>query len=119
MRASIHDDVALPSLPLARVVKHRDAARRLNNPGVTAHHRPKVRQDGGHTPVPQASVLDIDVAIQSSHVVARRELLPPWRRLGVVLPAGARRSVLLLAGFSGLHESELKFPIGGSKLLSF
>src|SRR5712691_5738395 len=119
MLTSIHDDVALPPFPLEGVIEHRDAARRLHNPGETANRSAKIWQDGGHTPIAQAPVLCTQVAIQSSHVVARRELLPSRRRLWVVLPTGARWGVLLLARFGGAQEGELKFQIGGDELLSF
>src|ERR1700751_4755881 len=58
MRASVHDDVSLPTLPLTHVVEHRDATRRLHDsaeaPTVGCS---KFGQPAGQATVRQSSVL--------------------------------------------------------------
>src|SRR5215831_3815135 len=51
--AAVHDDVALPPLPLAHVVEHRDAARRLHDPAETAGVAAKLRQSACQAALPQ------------------------------------------------------------------
>src|SRR5947208_8199596 len=47
MGASVHDDVALPSLPLTHVVEDRDAARGLHDPAETAGVAAKYERPAG------------------------------------------------------------------------
>src|SRR5262245_22756939 len=47
MGAPVHDDIALPALPLADVVEDRDAARGLHDPTEAAGGAAKFRQSGG------------------------------------------------------------------------
>src|ERR1700683_1886864 len=74
MRASVHDDVSLPSLPLAHVVEHRDAAGGLDDPAEAAAKRgSKFGQPASQTAVRQCAVLrtiELD-APKINRVVAR------------------------------------------------
>src|SRR5580704_3512528 len=88
VRASVHDDVALPALALANVVEHRDATLRLHDSPEAAGGAAKLGQPHGQAAVLQRAVLRIVVAIHARDIVARRRVREPrrWRR--VVLPAG-------------------------------
>src|SRR6266853_546363 len=80
VRTSVHDDVALPPLPLADVVEDRDAARCLHDPAEAAGRAPKLRQPAGEAAVRQRIVLRTVMAIHARRVVARRKLRESRRR---------------------------------------
>src|SRR6266853_818150 len=70
--AAIHDDIALPPLPLTHVVEDRNAARRLHNPAETAGGAAELRQSAGQAALRQRAVLRTIVAIYPPCAVARR-----------------------------------------------
>src|SRR5206468_4321943 len=84
----VHDDVALPPLPLAHVVEDRDAARGLHDPAETAGLAAKLRQTGGQATLCRCTVLRTVVAIHTSGVVARRKVRVARRWCRIVCPAG-------------------------------
>src|SRR5262249_28847253 len=55
--APVHDDVALPPLPLTHVVEDRDAPWRLNDPAKAADPACKLRQPPGQATVRRRTVL--------------------------------------------------------------
>src|SRR5437764_13047517 len=96
MGAPVHDDVALPSLPLTHVVEDRDAARRLHDPTEASTERgAKLGQPAGQAALPQRSVLRTILAIHARGVVAGRKFRASWRRRWIVLAAVARRQFVL------------------------
>src|SRR5882672_11026169 len=105
MRASVHDDVALPALALTDVVEHRDAARRLHDAAEAVASNPG--QLRCQAAVRQRAVLRTVEAIHARRIVARRELRAPRRWCRIVLPAptGDR---LVLAGLGRLQQGETK-----------
>ena len=117
MRASVHDDVALPALALAHVVEDRDAARRLHDPAEAAGRRlpnsgsPPVRQRSANEPSSGPSL-----RFMRAGVVARRRFRKSRRGRRIVFAAAARR-LLVLAGLGRLQQGETKFPLGGGDLL--
>src|SRR5262249_13106105 len=117
VRASVHDDVALPPLSLTDVVEHRDTARRLHDPAETASGAAELRQSAGQAPHRQRTVLRTIVAIQTPGVVARRSLGPSRRGGWFVLSPRAARQ-LFLARIGRLQQRETIFPFGGRRLLS-
>src|SRR5258708_16228912 len=54
---SVHDDVALPALTLAHVVKNRDSAGRLHDAAEAAGRGAEFRQSAGQAPVRQRAIL--------------------------------------------------------------
>src|SRR5260370_14167939 len=68
----VHDDIALPALPLTDVVEHRDAARRLHDPPEAASGAAKLRQPARQAANCQRTVLRTIVVIHTPGVVARR-----------------------------------------------
>ena len=117
MRASVHDDVALPPLSLTHVVEHRDAARRLHDPPEAADWPPNsgspaVRQRSGNAPSSGPSW-----RFMRCSVVAGRKFRESRRGRRIVFAAVARHR-LVLAGLGRLQQGETKFPLGGGDLLS-
>src|ERR1700722_18298215 len=114
--APVHDDVALPPLPLTHVVKHRDAARGLHDSPDAAGGAAKLGQSAGQAALPQRTVLRTVVAIHAPGGVARSDFRASrrWRR--IVFTAGAPRQHFL-AGIGRLQKGETKIPIGASGLL--
>src|SRR5258706_1984664 len=68
--APVHDNVALPPLPLTHVVKHRNAARCLHDPAETAGGAAKFLQSAGQAALTQRTVLRTIVAIYTCGDVA-------------------------------------------------
>src|SRR5262245_29104682 len=118
MRPSVHDNVALPALPLTHVVEDRDAAWRLHDPTeASAERGAEFGQAAGQTTLPQRHVLRAIVSIDAAGVVARRALGAPWRGRWIEF-AAATSGCSALACFSRLQQSETKLPMDGCKLLS-
>src|SRR6202008_3031648 len=86
MRPAVHDDGPLPSLALADVVDHRDAARRLHDPPEA--DAGKLRQPAGQAPRAGCKILGTVMAVHPDHAVARRKLSAPRRRRRIVFAAG-------------------------------
>ena len=120
-------DDALPSLALAGVVENRHACRRLHNLEEEARIAAKIRQSGGHTPLPEAAILRTVSSIDNAasgpepagradcQVIGRR--LRSSRRWRPIFPALAAGQVVL-AQVCGLHEGQLKISYGVPFLLS-
>src|SRR5580765_5057208 len=99
MRTSIHDDVALPTLPLADIVEDRNTALCLHDPAkAAAIGGAEFGEPPGQAAIRERAVLRTIVAIDTSGVVAGRRVRAPRRWRGVVLAAIARNR-LALAGF--------------------
>src|SRR5712671_160104 len=80
MRTCVHDDVALPALPLTHVVEHRNAVWCLDDtPEADAS---KLRQPGGQAAVRQRAVLGTIESVHPRRVVARWKLRETRRGLG-------------------------------------
>src|SRR5258706_1245921 len=93
MRAPVHDDVALPSLPLTHVVEHRNAAWCLDDtPEADAS---KLRQPGGQAAVLQRAVLRTIESVHARGVVARRKLRESRRGLRIGVASVARDRLVL------------------------
>src|SRR5262245_2239631 len=116
MRPSIHDDVALPSLSLADIVKDRQTARRLDNPPEAAVVRTKFRKPTRQTAFRQRTVLRTFVAVHPRGVVTRGTVGEPRRRRRIVFPAAAGR-LFVLAGLRRLQQGKTKLALRGTKLL--
>src|SRR5215475_2241429 len=86
---SVHDDVALPALPLAHVVKNRDAAGRLHNAAEAAGGGAEFRQSAGQAAIRQRTILRTIVPVHPRRVVARRRLREPWRGRRMIFSAAA------------------------------
>src|SRR5580704_9857784 len=69
MRASIHDDVALPPLALPDVVEDRDAARSLHDAPEAAGRGSELGQSAGQAAIRQLAVLRTIMAIHARGVV--------------------------------------------------
>src|ERR1700693_1380766 len=70
MRACVHDNVALPPLPLAYVVEDRDAAGCLHDPPVAAGPASELGQPAGQAAGRQFAALRTIVAVDRNRVVA-------------------------------------------------
>ena len=116
VRASIHDDVALPSLALPDVVEDRDAARSLHDAPETAGRASEFGESAGQAAIRQRAVLRTIMAIHARGVVARRKFGKSRRGRRVIFPAAAGHR-LVLACLGRLQQSETKLPIGGGHLL--
>src|SRR5215831_13754350 len=79
VRTAVHDDVALPPLPLTDVVEDRDAAGRLHDPAEAAGRGPKLRQPAGQAAVRQRAILRTVMPVHARRVVAGRGLREPRR----------------------------------------
>src|SRR4029077_11076538 len=84
--AAVHDDVALPSLPLTHVVEDRDAARRLHDPAKAAGRPAELGEPTCEAALAQRTVLRPVVAVHARRVVTRRQLSKSRRACRVVLP---------------------------------
>src|SRR5580658_1150409 len=116
MRASVHNDVALPPLALAHIIEDRDAAWRLHDPPEAADTAAKLGQSAGQTTLRQRTVLGTIIAIHTSGVIARRSFLTSRRGGRIVLPAATDRR----PGFTRvrrLQQGEVILALGGSYLL--
>src|SRR5262245_38275942 len=94
VRASVHDDVALPPLALTHVVSDRNAAWRLHDAAeaAAAVAGAKLRQPEGQAAVGQRAVFWTIMTVYARGVVARRKLVPSLNGRGrIVLAAGTRR----------------------------
>src|SRR5262249_27071935 len=119
MGTSVHDNVALPALALAYVVKDRDAARCLNDTAeASAKSGAEIRQTAGPAPISESSALRAMVAIDASDVVARRKLGASRRWARIVYPAVTGWQ-FVPARLGRAQQGKKKFPIGGSQLLPF
>src|SRR5215470_12723713 len=76
--ASVHDDVALPALTLAHIVKNRDAPGRLHDAAEAAGRSAEFRQSAGQTAIRQCAILRTIVPVHPRRVVPRRRLGEPW-----------------------------------------
>src|SRR5260370_24729926 len=76
---SVHDDVALPALTLADVVKNRDAAGRLHDAAEAAGRGPQFRHSAGQAAIRQRAILPTIVPVHPRRAGARRRLLQHWR----------------------------------------
>src|SRR6266702_7425736 len=115
VRTPVHDDVALPPLPLTHVVEDRDAAWCL-------HDSPeadvaKLGQPPGQAALRQRGVLRTIVAIHARGVVARREFRES-RRLRRIVLASVTRRLLVFARQGRLQQGNTQFPFRGGHLLS-
>src|SRR5438105_6326453 len=115
MRTSVHDDVALPALPLADVVEDRNAARCLHDPPEA--DTAKLGQPAGQTALRQRGVLRTVVTVHARGVVARRKFRES-RRLRRIVFASVTCRFLVFARLGRLQEGNTKFPFGGGNLLS-
>src|SRR5437870_59253 len=73
VRTSVHDDVALPALPLAHVIEDRDATGRLHDPAEAADSTSELGEPAGQATLRRRTVLRTIVAIHARGVVARRK----------------------------------------------
>src|SRR5262249_22509794 len=115
MRAPVHDDVALPTLSLAHVIEHRDAARRLHDPTkASAECGSKLGQSTRQTALRQTTVLWTVIAVHAYGIVARWQIRVPRRGRRVILSAATSRR-FAFARFGRLQQGETEFPGGGSR----
>src|SRR6266850_6204127 len=107
MRASVHDDVALPALALTNVVEHCDAARRLHDAAkAAAEIGAEFGEPAGQTTLRRRSVLRTVMAIHSpGGVVAGSSFRTPRRGRRIVFPALTGR-LLVLARLGRLQHGE-------------
>src|SRR5256885_14089603 len=108
MRAAVHDDVALPALPLADVVEHRDAARCLYDAPEAPGCGAELGQPAGQAAVGERAILGIIMTVHARSVVAGRKLGASRRGLRIVFSAAAGHR-LALAGLGRLQEGEPEF----------
>src|SRR5581483_1650015 len=118
VRASVHDDVALPALALADVVEHGDPARGLDDATETAGSAAEFGQSAGQAAVGQCAIFRAVAAIHARGVVARRKLVESRGRNRIVFSASAADG-FVFAGRGRLQKRETKLTIGGGDLLSF
>src|SRR6266853_74578 len=111
----VSEGVPRPPLSLTHVVDHRDAARRLHDPGRALASDP--RQPGGQAADRRRAVLRTIMAIDRYRVVAGRALRESRRGRRIVFAAGTA-PVLDPASLGRLQQGEAKFPLGGGNLLS-
>src|SRR5258708_22064745 len=116
VRTSVHDDVALPPLPLTYVVEDRDGARRLHDPAKAAGWAAKFRQPAGEAAVRQLAVLRTVMAIHARRVVARSKFRHSRRRGRIVFAATAGHR-LAPARLGRLQQRKTEFPVGAGRLL--
>src|SRR6185369_1121469 len=96
MRASIHDDVALPALALTDIVENGNAAGRLHDAAeAAAVSRAEFRQAACEAAVRKRTIFGIVVAVHARGVVARRRLGAERRRLGIAFAPGASDGFVL------------------------
>ncbi len=74
VRASVHDDVALPPLALPDVVEDGDAAGRLHDPAKAPGRASKLGQPARQTALCQGTVLWTVIPIHARGVVTRRKI---------------------------------------------
>src|SRR5262249_42745365 len=111
MRRAAHDDIALESLPLAHVVRYRDAARRLHRAMETAAGPVcKLEHPESQAAVCQGGILRTIMTVHPLAVVARRRLVVSRRGLWIVLPTAAGR-VLGHASVGRLQQHKTKFTV--------
>src|SRR6516225_8773090 len=96
MRASVHDDIALPPLALTHVVEHRDAAGRLHDASEAyaigdRAERAELGQPDHQAAHCERGVLRTVVAIVVGGVVARWRIRVARRGIGIVFAAAAWR----------------------------
>src|SRR5437763_12140889 len=88
MRAPVHDDVALPALPLIEVVEERDPAGRLHDAAIApAEQAAKIGQTAVQAAVRQPAVLRTIAAVvtlEVARVIARRRFVEPGRGCRIV-----------------------------------
>src|SRR5438105_629880 len=72
VRASVHDDVALPPLALADIVEDRNAAGCLHDPAVAAGAVAELGQSAGQAAVRQVTVLRAVMTVDRDDIVAGR-----------------------------------------------
>src|SRR5262249_40710411 len=95
VRAPVHDDVALPPLPLPDVVIDRDTAWRLHDPAEATVVGSEFRKPAGQAALRQRTVLRTIVAIHAGGVVPQGPFGAPRRRRGIVFqPLQAASSFL-------------------------
>src|SRR5262249_55278930 len=114
MRATVHDDVALPSLSLTDVVVDGNAACRLDN--APKRVAAKLGQPGGHAAHRRWDVLRIMMAVHASYVVTRRLFFEPGRARRIVLASVTCR-LLVLACLGRLQQGNAKCAFGSGELL--
>ena len=77
MWTSVHDDVALPALTLAHIVKNRDAAGRLHDAAKAACQGAEFRQSRGQATIRQRAILRTIVPVHPRGVVTGRSFRKP------------------------------------------
>src|SRR5277367_6041427 len=117
MRASVHNDVTLPPLPLTYVVEDRDAVWCLHDPAEAAVVGSKFGQPAGQAALRQRTVLRTIVAVHARGGVARWKFGKSRRARWIVFSSATGR-LLVLAGLGRLQQGETKLPLRGGNLLS-
>src|SRR5712675_1047451 len=117
MGAPVHDDIALPDLPLTDVVEYRDAAWRLHDAAeAAAECGSKLGQPARQAALRQTAVLRAVIAVHALGVVARRKVGASRRGRRIILAAATARR-LAFACLGRLQQGKTEFPVGGSHLL--
>src|SRR5229473_914213 len=117
MGAPVHDDIALPALPLTDVVEYRDAAGRLHDPAeAAAECGSELGQPARQATLRQTAVLRTVIAVHALGVVARRKVGASRRGRRIILAAATARR-LAFACLGRLQQGKTEFPVGGSHLL--
>src|SRR6266404_3121452 len=118
MGAPVHDDIALPALPLTDVVEYRDAAWRLHDAAeAAAECGPELGQPARQAALRQPAVLRTVIAVHALGVVARWKVGASRRGRRIILAAATARR-LAFACLGRLQQGETEVPVGGSGLLS-
>src|ERR1700751_1937619 len=76
---SVHEDVALPSLPLTHLIEDRDAARGLHDPAEPPGIAGKHRQSRAKAPLSIRTVLRTLGAVHAGRIIAKRRVVKPRR----------------------------------------
>src|SRR5262249_54377405 len=111
MGAPVHDDTALPALPLTHVIEHRDAARRLNDPAeAPAECSSELGQPARQAALRQTAVLRTVIAVHAHSVVARRKVCASRRGGRIIRPTAAAYR-LVFARLGRLQQGDTEFPV--------
>jgi len=113
----VHDDIALPALPLTDVIEYRDAAGRLHDAAeAAAECGAKLGQPARQATLRQTAILRTVIAVHALGVVARRKVGAARRGRRIVLAAATARR-LAFARLGRLQQGETEFPVGCTRLL--